>query len=371
MFDGVQNRPLMAMVEITNRCNMECPVCFTAAHAREKDNTLEEVMYKLDQLMTTAGVIPVQISGGEPTLHPQLPEIVGYAKGIGFKNIELVTNGIAIGSDTSYLSSLVERGLTAVYLQFDGLKRETHEVIRGRDMREVRNLGIEAIRKVQLCCTLAVAVVRGVNDCELGEIVRFGVKNIDTVRAINFQSATRFQGRFSLPDSNPGYSVSELVTLLEAQSNLPEGGFLTDVLGHPECNALSLVYSVGERLEPLFRHISKHNRERFLGQDSRQVILDLFMGKDKFCRKYLLEPSSWKVLFEAVKVFGVNPSMASVLRAKHILLFVKSFMECSSLDSGRLAKCCYGIAGKDGIYSFCAYNNLYRNRKERENDERV
>ena len=174
-----QRKPLMAMVEITNRCNLSCPVCFSNADHSAQDITVDKVHTYLEQLLElTDTPIPIQISGGEPTVHRGLPKIIAAAKGLGYRNIELVTNGIKISKDPEMLHKLKAEGLTAVYLQFDGLKKETYISIRGEDLTEVRQKSIEAIRNAVLCCTLAVAVARGINDHEIGDIVRFGIDNI-------------------------------------------------------------------------------------------------------------------------------------------------------------------------------------------------
>ena len=123
---------------------------------------------------------------------------------------------------------------------------------------------------------------------------------------------------------------------------------------------MSLVYVIDGRLEPLFKYISESTREKFLGLDRRQTILDLFQGKQKFYQKHLFDPKTWKALIEAVAIFGKRPSFQSIMNSNHILLFAKSFMESSSMDVGRVKQCCYGIAGTKGVYSFCAYNNLHR-----------
>lgn len=356
---------MMAMIEITNRCNLSCPICFSDAHKEEEDVGLSDIVQRLDALHELAGPVPLQISGGEPTLHPQLPEVIEQAKNRGFKNIELVTNGLVIGSRPEYLKSLRGRGLTAVYLQFDGLRKQTYEMIRGRDLGEERNRAVEAIRKAQLCCTLAVAVVPGVNDSEISEIVRFGVAHIDTVRAINFQSATRFDGRYQLQNSRQGYSLAELIELIENQCDLERGGFVSEIIGHPHCNAMSLVYVVNGELKPLFAAISKETQRNFLGHEPRQVLLDLFRGKDYFCRKYLINPRTWKFLLEAVDIFGKERRIQSIVQATHILLFAKSFMDRPDLDPERLNNCCYGIVDGAGVYSFCAYNNVHRFNNKR------
>jgi uncharacterized radical SAM superfamily Fe-S cluster-containing enzyme len=156
------------------------------------------------------------------------------------------------------------------------------------------------------------------------------------------------------------YRLDELVAMIETQCEMDQGGFVSDLFGHPQCNAMSLVYVVDGRLKPLFSYISPQTRCNFLGKDPRQILLDLFRGKEYFCRKYLISPRTWKFLAEAVDIFGTEHRLQSLLKARHILLFAKSFMDRSALDPSRLDKCCYGIATDKGIYSFCAYNNLHR-----------
>lgn len=351
---------MMAMVEITNRCNMACPVCFSNANNPADEVPFAEVKNRLDRLLTLSGPIPIQISGGEPTLHRDLPDIIAYAKQAGFKNIELITNGIRISQHPDYLQQLVERGLTAVYLQFDGLSKETYLTIRGQDMTEIRQKGIESVRQAGVCCTLAVAVTRGVNDHEIGDIVRFGIENIDTVRAINFQSATQFTGRFEVDTPASGYSLPNLTREIEKQAHLPTDSFRSEMLGHPLCNAMSLVYVVDGKLEPLFNFVKRETLLKFLGNDKRSKVLDLFMGKERFCKSHFTNPDIWKVLIEASAIFGKAPSLQSVLKAKHILIFAKSFMEKEAMQNERIEQCTYAISGAEGIYSFCAFNNLHR-----------
>lgn len=359
-FSALPHNPMMVMVEITRRCDMRCPVCFADAALTEKDLPLEHVKAAIDRVYKEAGTVPLQISGGEPTLHPGLAEIVGYAKSLGFANIELVTNGIRIAKSLRFLEDLARHGLTAVYLQFDGLSKTTYRQIRGQDMSDVRAGAIKNVRRAALCCTLAVAVVPGINDNELGDVVRFAIDNIDTVRAINFQSAARFAGRFSVEREIPGYALPELTKRIEEQAGLPGGGFITEILGHPLCNAMSFVFLVDGELKSLFNFISEDSLRKFLGQDRRKTIGDLFMGKEKFYRRYLLDPRTWKLVFEARGIYGKSPSLSSIMKTKHLLIFAKNFMEADFLDQRRVHQCNYGIATRDGVYSFCAYNNLQR-----------
>lgn len=291
-------------------------------------------------------------------MRKDLPAIVALAAQLGYRHIELITNGIKISQCPDLLLDLKEKGLTAVYLQFDGLEHTTYVTIRGQDMTAVRHAALAAVRQAGLCCTLAVAVTRGVNDHELGDIVRFGIDNIDTVRAINFQSATRFTGRFALAAHHGGYSLPDLLKLIEAQTGLPAETFRSEPLGHPLCNAMSLVFVVDGKLEPLFKYIDREDIRTFLGDDSHDKVLELFRGKQAFFWRSLGHPATLKLLAKAAAIFGANP--LHVLRTKHILLFAKSFMERDTLNPERVNRCCYGITDTAGVFSFCAFNNLYR-----------
>jgi len=349
----------MAMIEITNRCNMRCPVCFSDAGGSCPDIPFAEVRSRMERLLEVTGTpIPIQIGGGEPTVRKDLPDIVALARELGYRNIELITNGIRIARQPWLLLDLKKRGLTAVYLQFDGLKKETYLKIRGQDMTTVRHHAVQATREAGLCCTLSVVVTRGVNDGEIGEVVRYGVANIDTVRAINFQSATRFTGRFDLDSRYSGYSLPALLGLIEAQTGIPADSFRSEHLGHPLCNAMSYVFVVDGRLEPLFKYITRQDMLAFLDDDGREKVLGLFAGKSEFFMRYLCNPGVWKLIGKATPIFARNP--LSVLSTKHILIFAKSFMEREGLDADRVHQCCYAITDADGVFSFCAFNDLHR-----------
>jgi len=354
-----RHKPMMAMVEVTNRCNMACPICYSDADKSSEDVPIDKIRARLHRLLElTETPIPIQISGGEPSLRDDLPEIIAIAKDIGYRNIELVTNGIKIGKDLAFLNELKARGLTAVYLQFDGLKKETTLKIRGRDMTEFRHKAVSAIREAGLCCTLAVVVTRGVNEGEIGDVVRYGVENIDVVRAINFQSAARFTGRFSLNDHYEGYVLHDLLKLIEAETGIAADTFRSEHIGHPDCNAMSPVFMVNGKLESLFKYISKEDSLAFFGKEPRDKILATFAGKKEFFFRHLFNPNAWKLIAKAAPIFGSNPY--NMLRTDHLLLFAKSFMETDSLDPQRIGQCCYAITAERGVFSFCAYNNLHR-----------
>lgn len=349
----------MSMIEVTNRCNMRCPVCFSDANNPPEDVPLAEIRKRMIHLKEVTGQpVPLQISGGEPTMRKDLPQIVSIAKNLGYRHIELITNGIKIVQHPDLLLELKKNGLKAIYLQFDSMEKSAHYAIRGQDLTEVRRDAVAAARRAGLCCTLAVAVARGINDHEIGKIVWFAIENIDTVRAINFQTATCFPGRFDIDADHRQYGLPELLQVIEDQTSLPKKTFLREHLGHPLCNALSFVFIVNGKLEPLFKYICPEDIAAFLEKNGRGKIFDLFDGKKNFLRHHLLNRELWNILSKATPIFKNNP--LNVIRSKHILIFAKSFMAPEALDPERIKRCCYGITDKEGVFSFCAFNDLYR-----------
>ena len=121
---------------------------------------------------------------------------------------------------------------------------------------------------------------------------------------------------------------------------------------------MSPVFIVKGKLEPLFKYIKADDLMEFLGEKRRDTILATFAGKKEFFFRYLLNPQAWRLIAKAAPIFGSNPF--NVLKSKHLLIFAKAFMEKDSLDPDRLKQCCYGITAEHGVYSFCAFNNIYR-----------
>ena len=347
------------MVEVTNRCNLQCRLCFSNATDQAADIPLDRIHRRLENLLhVTGGPIPLQISGGEPTVRKNLGEVIALARQLGFIHIELITNGIRIAREPHLLRKWKTQGLKAIYLQFDGLEATTHVALRGRDLRHIRIQAIEAARQAGLCCTLACSITPGINDHEMGAMIDFAWAHIDTVRAVSFQAATPFPGRFNLKTPGQGLTLNELLNLIEIQSGLPASTFYSEPLGHPACNALSYVFAVDGERRPLFAYLTREDIAQLLAGRRHDAILGLFSGKQYFFDHFLTNPQSWKIIAKSAPLFGRNP--LNMLRAKHLLIFAKSFIQPGDEADDRLRQCCYGIATDTGVYSFCDYNHHHR-----------
>lgn len=179
----------LALIEVNDECNLTCPVCFAdSSPRRTRNRTLAEVDAMLETLVASEGNPDLmQISGGEPTIHPQILEILHLAKTKPIRHIMLNTNGIRIATDKAFVAELAKlKPGFEVYLQFDSLHRTALENLRGADLRKVRADALANLEEAGISTTLVCVVKKGVNDGEIGDIVRHAL-SFKCVRGITFQ----------------------------------------------------------------------------------------------------------------------------------------------------------------------------------------
>ena len=208
----------MLEIEVTRNCNLRCPVCFASSKTGEDDPTIEEISTMYDVIANAVGTDgAVQITGGEPTTRKDLIDIIYMGRQKGFWGIEINTNGLVIAARENYLEGLVAAGLTGVYLSFDGLTGDVYEATCGRDILDIKLKVIERCREVGIQCVLSVAVVAGVNDNQLGDLLNFALENSDVVAGLALQPAFT-SGRFDAERVIP-MSSGDVIFSLAEQSN--------------------------------------------------------------------------------------------------------------------------------------------------------
>jgi 7,8-dihydro-6-hydroxymethylpterin dimethyltransferase len=179
----------LALIEINEDCNLACPVCFAdSSPHRTRQRSLAEIDAMLDTLVASEGEPDLlQISGGEPTIHPEILEILRRAKRRPIRHLMLNTNGIKIANDPDFVARLAELGPGfEVYLQFDSLRKEALENLRGADLRGVRQRALANLEAAGVSTTLVAVIKKGVNDDETGAIVRHALR-YECVRGVTFQ----------------------------------------------------------------------------------------------------------------------------------------------------------------------------------------
>jgi 7,8-dihydro-6-hydroxymethylpterin dimethyltransferase len=187
----------IAVLHLTDRCNLRCPVCFadSCPAASDGEPSLADVERMLSACAEKAVRPSVQLSGGEVTLRDDLPSILGLAKDCGLPHVQVNTNGLKLAGDPEYAGCLARAGADVVYLQFDGVTEDVFRTLRGRDLLQVKVKALKHCREAGLGVILVPTVLAGVNDHQLGDLVRFAKDWIPTVRGVQFQMLSFF-GRY-------------------------------------------------------------------------------------------------------------------------------------------------------------------------------
>ena len=358
----------LTIVEVTDRCNLTCPTCYAESsphHGRHR--TLEEIEAMLDLIVRNEGEPDVvQISGGEPTVHPQFFEILDIAKTKPIRHLMLNTNGIRIAKDEKF----VERLATympdfEVYLQFDSFKQNALEILRGQDLRETRTKALENLNKYNLSTTLVVTLQRGLNDDEIGKIIEFALKQ-PCIRGVTFQP-TQVAGRTE--GFNP---ATDRITLTEVrQEILNQTEIFTpeDILPVP-CNpdALAMAYAlkIDGQVVPLTRYINPqdildNSRNTIVyEQDERlhQHMIQLFStGNSVECATDELQ----SVMCCLPQISAPNLGYDNLFR-----IIIMRFIDAYDFDVRAIKKSCVHIVSDDmTIIPFETMNLFYRDAKKR------
>lgn len=211
----------LAQIDLTNRCNLTCPVCFASANNAgyvaepEYDLVVEMLQSLRDQEPYPATAI--QFTGGEPTLHPDFLRIIAQANRMGFSHVQIATNGIRL-ADPEFAERAAEAGLHTLYLQFDGTDDDLYRKIRGATLLEKKLKVVENCRRTGMKICLVPTIVRGVNDDQVAKIFQFAVENIDAISAISYQPVA-FTGRISHHElEQQRYTLGDLAHDLAAVS---------------------------------------------------------------------------------------------------------------------------------------------------------
>lgn len=202
------------LIEVTSRCDLVCPVCFASAGRHGVDMPIGEISIALDRLKAGSAQVHIQLSGGEPTVRDDLPEIVALVRAKGFDFVQLNTNGMRLGREPAYVAELVDAGLDCIFLQFDGVSDAVYRQLRGRDLLAEKRLAIASARAAGVGVVLVPTLVPGVNTQEIGAIVDFAKAEMPTVRAVHFQPVSYFGRNPRTPSGEDRVTLPEVMDAL-------------------------------------------------------------------------------------------------------------------------------------------------------------
>ena len=359
----------LAVVEVTDDCNLSCSYCFASSGPGGDHRSTDEIDALLDTV-AAAGGRPIQFSGGEPTVRDDLPELVERARERGIDHVEVNTNGIRLATEDGYAEALAAAGVTAIYLQFDGLTSETYETIREVDLLAEKHAAIEACRDADLPIVLVPTVVPDVNDHEMGDIVRFALDNRDVIRSVNFQPVAHF-GRYAENDGR--FAIDTATRLLADQVESLEP---RDMLPAPCCSAYCQIGTafVPADADPNVADGCGGDRDSGCGESAAAA--DAFVPLTQY-----VDDQLWGLLSGMVDegdyiellagtaageewacktagCCGVDvPGGVEGLFDEVVPVSFTGFMDADAADVNRLSNCCISVPTTDGeLVPFCGYN---------------
>ncbi|NPV92489.1 MAG: radical SAM protein [Firmicutes bacterium] len=344
----------LVLLEVTRRCNLRCAFCYADAGSGKEDPGLPEIEGWYRRLLEAGVSYNVQLSGGEPTLRDDLPEIIEMGRGLGLEFIQVNTNGLRIAREPGFLERLQRAGLSSVFLQFDGTEDAIYQKIRGESLLADKLKAVDRCAVLGIGVVLVPTLVRGVNLDNIGDIIDFARQRVPAVRAVQFQPVSFF-GRYpQAPADSDRVTLPEVVRMIEEQTGGKVRGENLSPPGweNPACSFYgSFVVMPEGRLMPL-----THPGSRTCCQDERE-------GPEAARRTVKFMARYWSAQPQETGVpipIGQKDSLDIFLeRVKTHTLVISGmgFQDAWNLDLDRLRDCCIHVVAGDGLLvPFCAYN---------------
>jgi 7,8-dihydro-6-hydroxymethylpterin dimethyltransferase len=363
----------LGIIEVNSACNLDCPICFADSGTGHQQHgfslSLEQVESMLDAFVSAEGEPEsVQISGGEPSIHPEILDILAAAKARGIPLVMLNTNGIRLARDHRLAPALAAIGIH-VYLQFDGFEPAAQAAIRGRDLTETKLRALERCAESGVSVSLAAAVERGINEQEIGAIVRFGVEH-PAVTGVFLQPVTH-SGRFRV-DSDPLQKLTNSDVIAAIATQLPEWFRVDDFVPvpccSPSCRSATFALYDGSDLVPLPRLVDV---EQYLDYVTNRAVPDLDVREALEGLWSAKAAGGSPPVAERLDCIACATAMPAELReiaVRGFMIVVQDFQDPYTLDLQKLRKCCVSEIVPDGrLIPFCAYNSVgYREQVRRD-----
>ena len=358
----------LSLVEVTDACNLRCPICYAnSGPERQTHRSLEVIESMLDAVVANEGEPDiVQISGGEPTIHPQFFEILDAAKRRPIRHLMVNTNGVRIARDAAFAERLASyKPAFEIYLQFDSLRPRPLEILRGADLREIRMKALERLNALDISTSLVVTLQRGVNDDEIGDIIRFALSQ-PCVRGITLQPVQVAGRTDGYDDAANRLTLSEVRRKILEQSDVFAPDDLVPVPCHPDSLCMGYAFKLDGKVVPLTSMVGSD--ALINGARNTMVFEKDTAMTGEFIRLFSTalgpeaQPSKLKDLLCCIPKATVP---AGVTYANLFRLLIVEFIDAQSFDLRSVKKSCIHIAHPDGrLIPFDTYNMFYRDNLE-------
>ena len=329
------------LLEVTSRCNLRCRFCFANGGSPEEDPSLDSLREAIRDIVRQCGHPLLQLSGGEPTLRDDLPELVRFARECGCSYVQVNTNGIRLAEDPDYVRRLAEAGLDIVFLQFDGTEDEIYHYLRGKSLLETKLEAIQVCSEHMIGVTLVPTVVKGVNDQNLGQLIRLAAGLVPGVRGIHFQPVSYF-GRYpDRPQAEERYTLDQLMADISDQAGIPIESFQPSRCDHPLCgfHASFLVNADGS-----LRALPTHSAQsRGCAKDNREYV----------ARHWKRFPTEAKPAGAFSEEMDFDTFLYRI-RQENLTLSAMAFQDAMNFNIERLHRCSLHVYSGGKVKPFCA-----------------
>ena len=357
----------LTVVEITDRCNLTCPTCYAMSSPHYgRHRTVEEVERMLDIVVANEGAPDVvQLSGGEPTVHPDFFEILDIAKTKPIKHLMVNTNGIRIAKDKAFVERLAAyQPDFEIYLQWDSFKPEALQTLRGQDLTNVRRKALEHLNEFNVSTTLVVTLQKGLNDDEIGAIIDFALQQ-PCVRGVTFQP-TQIAGRLENFDAaKDRITLTDVRQKILEQTTVFQPNDLIPVPCNPDTLVMGYALKLGGQVFPMTRYVDPAD---LLNNSKNTIVYEA----DEALHAQMLKIFSTGISVDRVEenfkelmcclpqIHAPGLSYNNLFR-----IIIMRFVDAWDFDVRAIKKSCVHIVHKDGrIIPFETMNLFYRDEKE-------
>jgi 7,8-dihydro-6-hydroxymethylpterin dimethyltransferase len=364
-----RQRSCTILIEVTERCDLNCPVCYAdSGNGTKPDPSVDEIRSLFRAAWKAAENSNIQLSGGEPATRDDLPEIVAVGRESGFSFVQLNTNGLRIARDAGFVRALKDAGLSSVFLQFDGVDDEVYRKLRGRKLLKEKLDAIAACEKNGIGVVLVPTIVPGINDGSIGDILKKAVELTPTARSVHFQPVSYF-GRYFV--DGPEKRRTTLPEIMRAMENQTDGMFKADQFKPPGCENAMCSFHANFLVEPGGKVVPLQNADksccgpinaeegaaRAISYVARQwaapaakdivaiseTIAEKKSGKDRACG-------------ENRPVMSLDDFIARA-RTHTFSVSAMAFQDAWNVDLNRVRDCCIHVVSPDRrLVPFCLYN---------------
>ncbi len=354
-----QQHSCCVLLEVTQRCDLRCAVCFAnAGKSAPPDPDLATITGWFQHLLDSSGPCNIQLSGGEPCVRDDLPEIVAVGRTLGFSFFQVNTNGLRLARDPAFATRLREAGVSTIFLQFDGINDAAYIALRGRPLLAQKQAAIEHCAAAGLGVVLVPTLVPGVNVDQIGMMLSFALEHMPSVRGVHFQPISYF-GRYPQPpDDTMRITIPEVIRAIAEQTDgrMPVASFIPAGAEHAMCSFHgNFVLMPDGHVLPLMR-----SRPSSCCGPSVPVIAEEGARRSRaFVATHWAAPviTPCKNENDGASLFGEWDRFVQRAKTHTFCVSGMAFQDAWTLDLERLRLCyIHNISPKGLVVPFCAYN---------------